>query len=37
VTMKTFAVPVASMVVVSQNGYSVFASDGKAHTGKLVQ
>ena len=37
VTMKTFAVPVASMVVVSQNGYSVFASDGKPHTGKLAQ
>lgn len=37
VTMKTFADPVASMVVVSQNGYSVFASDGKAHAGKLRQ
>ena len=37
VTMKTFVDPVASMVVVSQNGYSVFASDGKAHSGKLGQ
>jgi hypothetical protein len=37
VTMKTFADPAASMVVVSQNGYSVFASDGKPHTGKLGQ
>jgi hypothetical protein len=37
VTMKTFADPAASMVVVSQNGYSVFASDGKAHSGKLGQ
>jgi len=37
VTMKTFATPADSMVVVSSNGYSVFASDGKAHTGKLAQ
>jgi len=37
VTMKTFAEPAASMVVVSGNGYSVFASDGKAHSGKLGQ
>ena len=37
VTMKTFADPAASVVVVSQNGYSVFASDGKAHSGKLGQ
>jgi len=37
VTMKTFADPAASMVVVTQSGYSVFASDGKPHTGKLGQ
>jgi len=37
VTMKTFAAPAASMVVVSQNGYSVFASDSKPHAGKLGQ
>ena len=37
VTMKTFATPASSMVVVSSNGYSVFASDGKPHTGKLAQ
>ena len=37
VTMQTFAQPDASMVVVSQNGYSVFASDGKPHTGKVSQ
>jgi hypothetical protein len=37
VTMKTFVDPAASMVVVSQNGYSVFASDGKLHAGKLGQ
>jgi hypothetical protein len=37
VTMKTFADPDASMILVSQNGYSVFASDGKPHTGKLGQ
>jgi hypothetical protein len=36
VTMKTFTDPAASMVVISQNGYSVFASDGKPHTGKVV-
>lgn len=35
VTMKTFSDPAASMMVISQNGYSVFASDGKPHTGKL--
>ncbi len=37
VTMKTFADPAASIVVVSENGYSVFASDGKVHAGKLGQ
>ncbi len=35
VTMPTFVDPEASMVVVSQNGYSVFASDLKPHTGKV--
>lgn len=35
VTMKTFAEPAASMVVVSANGYSVFASDGKPHAGLI--
>lgn len=35
VTMKTFAEPAASMVVISENGYSVLASDGKPHTGKV--
>lgn len=34
VTMQTFKDPDASMVVVSSNGYSVFASDGKPHSGK---
>lgn len=33
-TMQTFAAPDPSTVVVSSNGYSVFASDGKPHTGK---
>lgn len=37
VTMKTFAEPTASMVVVSSNGYSVFASDGMPHAGKISQ
>ena len=37
VTMKTFAGPAASAVVVSSNGYSVFASDGKPHAGKISQ
>lgn len=37
VTMKTFAEPAASMAVVSSNGYSVFASDGKPHAGKVTQ
>lgn len=37
VTMKTFADPASSMVVISQNGYSIFASDGNVHTGKLSQ
>jgi hypothetical protein len=37
VTMKTFAEPASSMVVVSANGYSVFASDGKVHVGKISQ
>ncbi|MCX6704514.1 MAG: hypothetical protein NTZ07_03675 [Candidatus Woesebacteria bacterium] len=37
VTMKTFADPAASIVVVSENGYSVFASDSKVHAGELGQ
>ncbi len=36
VTMQTFKDPEVGMAVVSQNGYSVFASDGKPHTGKIV-
>jgi len=36
VTMMTFKDPDASMVVFTQNGYSIFASDGKPHTGKVV-
>lgn len=35
VTMKTFAEPDSAIVVVTSNGYSVFASDGKPHTGKV--
>ena len=35
VTMKTFLQPGASTYVVWQNGYGVFASDGKAHAGKV--
>lgn len=35
-TMQTFAEPEASAVVVSANGYTVFASDGKAHSGKVA-
>ncbi|HET7098925.1 MAG TPA: hypothetical protein VFI61_01670 [Patescibacteria group bacterium] len=37
VTMQTFKDPEAGMAVISQNGYSVFASDSKPHTGKIVQ
>jgi hypothetical protein len=37
VTMPTFLQPEASEYVVWQNGYGVFASDGKAHAGKLGQ
>lgn len=36
VTMQTFKDPEPSMAVISQNGYSVFASDGKPHTGKVA-
>ncbi|MFI5241086.1 MAG: hypothetical protein ACHQUA_01495, partial [Microgenomates group bacterium] len=36
VTIQTFADPDPSTVVVYQNGYAVFASDGKPHTGKVV-
>jgi hypothetical protein len=37
VTMPTFVQPEASMYVIWQNGYGVFASDSKPHTGKLGQ
>jgi hypothetical protein len=37
VTMQTFQTPAASVAVVSDNGYSVFASDGKPHEGRLGQ
>lgn len=37
VTMPTFLQPDTSTYVVWQNGYGVFASDGKAHSGKLIQ
>lgn len=35
VTMKTFSEPTVTNVV-WQNGYGVFSSDGKAHTGKVA-
>jgi hypothetical protein len=37
VTMPTFVQPDTSQCVVWQNGYGVFASDGKPHSGKVVQ
>jgi hypothetical protein len=37
VTMNTFLQPEASEYVVWQNGYGVFASDGKPHTGQVSQ
>lgn len=37
VTLNTFLQPEASEYVVWQNGYGVFASDGKPHAGKLSQ
>jgi len=37
VTMQTFLEPDPSAYVVWQNGYGVFASDGKPHPGKLAQ
>lgn len=37
VTMPTFLQPATSAYVVWQNGYGVFASDGKPHAGKLGQ
>ena len=37
VTMPTFVQPDPSAYVVWQNGYGVFASDGKPHTGKVSQ
>ncbi len=36
VTMMTFAEPNPSSVVIYQNGYAVFASDGKPHAEKVV-
>ena len=36
VTMQTFAEPNPSSVVVYQNGYAAFSSDGKPHSGKVV-
>jgi len=36
VTMPTFTQPDPSMYVVWQNGYGVFASDGKPHSGKVA-
>jgi hypothetical protein len=33
-TMQTFAEPNINSVVISANGYTIFASDGKAHSGK---
>lgn len=35
ITMPTFIEPDKSLYVVWQGGYGVFASDGKAHTGKV--
>ena len=37
VTMPTFTQPDPSMYVVWQNGYGIFASDGKPHSGKVGQ
>ena len=37
VTMQTFAEPNPSSVVVYQNGYGIFASDGKPHAGEVIQ
>lgn len=37
VTMPTFVQPDSSMYVVWQNGYGVFASDGKPHAGSVGQ
>jgi hypothetical protein len=37
VTMNTFLQPEASEYVVWQNGYGVFASDGKPHAGKVSE
>ncbi len=34
VTMQTFGEPEAGSAVVTSNGYSIFASDGLAHSGK---
>lgn len=37
VTIPTFIQPDSSLYVTWQNGYGVFASDGKAHSGKVSQ
>lgn len=37
ITMPTFVQPDASLYVVWQNGYGVFASDGKPHAGTVSQ
>jgi hypothetical protein len=37
VTMPTFVQPNSSLYAVWQNGYGVFASDGKPHSGKVSQ
>lgn len=37
IIMKTFAEPDTSMVVVWKDGYGVFASDGKPHSGTVSQ
>ena len=38
VTMPTFVQPADSAsYVVWQNGYGIFASDGKAHAGSVIQ
>lgn len=36
VTMMTFAEPNPSSVVIYQNGYAIFASDNKPHSGKVI-
>ncbi len=36
VTMQSFAAPDASTTVITSNGYSIFASDGKPHAGSVT-